>query len=197
MCFIIKLLICGPFFFCDLTIMKLSFLQKKSVSTSHCSQPNTIEYDMALEWMLVREKAREKIHNTPQGRYSSAEDLYPCYCHVSCTRILISHVQLVCSGMRMTGRHLQIWAARMQRQGSSVRSYLVGYIFCIIDCHIYQDIFGRIDIMYYRLSYISGCVLPLKTTLYISAERCKTSNNSIYYIHPTWHQTRFFRCLQS
>jgi hypothetical protein len=61
MCFIIKLLICGPFFFCDLTIMKLSFLQKKAVSTSHCSQPNTIEYDMALEWMLVREKQERKF----------------------------------------------------------------------------------------------------------------------------------------
>ncbi|KAL6652087.1 hypothetical protein ACP70R_011012 [Stipagrostis hirtigluma subsp. patula] len=30
--------------------------QRKAVSTSHCSQPNTIEYDMALDWMLLREK---------------------------------------------------------------------------------------------------------------------------------------------
>jgi hypothetical protein len=28
-----------------------------------------------------------------------------------------------------------------------VRVYLVGYIFCIIDCYICQDIFGMIDIM--------------------------------------------------
>jgi hypothetical protein len=61
MCFIIKLLICGPFFFFDLTTTKLTFLQKKAVSTSHCSQPNTIEYDLALEWMLVREKQERKI----------------------------------------------------------------------------------------------------------------------------------------
>jgi hypothetical protein len=47
--------------------------------------------------------------------------------------------------------------------------YLVGYIFCTIDYHICQDIFGRIDIMYCRLSYVSRGVLPLKTTapLYI------------------------------
>jgi len=30
--------------------------QKKAVATSHCSQPNTIEYDLALDWMLLREK---------------------------------------------------------------------------------------------------------------------------------------------
>jgi hypothetical protein len=40
---------------------------------------------------------------------------------------------------------------------------LVGYIFCIIDYHICRDIFGRIDIMYYRLSYVSRGALPLKT----------------------------------
>uniref|UniRef100_A0ACD5WUF3 Uncharacterized protein n=1 Tax=Avena sativa TaxID=4498 RepID=A0ACD5WUF3_AVESA len=35
--------------------------QKKAVSTSHCSQPNTIEYDLALDWMLVREKQTRKF----------------------------------------------------------------------------------------------------------------------------------------
>jgi hypothetical protein len=60
MCFIIKLLIVC-LFLCDLTITKLSFLQKKAVSTSHCSQPNTIEYDLALDWMLVREKQEKKF----------------------------------------------------------------------------------------------------------------------------------------
>jgi hypothetical protein len=49
-----------------------------------------------------------------------------------------------------------------------VRVYLVAYIFCIIDYHIYQDIFSRINIMYYRLPYISGGVLPLNIlVLYI------------------------------
>jgi hypothetical protein len=42
-----------------------------------------------------------------------------------------------------------------------VRVYLVVYIFCIIYYHICQDIFGRIYIMYYRLPYVSRCVLPL------------------------------------
>jgi hypothetical protein len=44
-----------------------------------------------------------------------------------------------------------------------VRVYLVDYIFCIIDYHICRDIFGRIDILYCRLSYISRDVLLLKT----------------------------------
>ncbi|CAL4948791.1 unnamed protein product [Urochloa decumbens] len=35
--------------------------QKKAVSTSHCSQPNTIEYDLALDWMLLREKQERKF----------------------------------------------------------------------------------------------------------------------------------------
>jgi thymidylate synthase len=49
-----------------------------------------------------------------------------------------------------------------------IRAYLIGYIFYIIDCHIYQDIFDKIDIMYYRLSYVFEIVLPLKThILYI------------------------------
>jgi hypothetical protein len=47
-----------------------------------------------------------------------------------------------------------------------VRVYLVGYIFCIIDCHICRDIFGRIDIMYYRLPYISRGVLSLRTLVF-------------------------------
>ncbi|TYK31337.1 protein ANTI-SILENCING 1 [Cucumis melo var. makuwa] len=30
---------------------------KEAVSTSHCSQPNTIEYDMAMEWCLLQERS--------------------------------------------------------------------------------------------------------------------------------------------
>uniref|UniRef100_A0A2C9W6M1 Uncharacterized protein n=1 Tax=Manihot esculenta TaxID=3983 RepID=A0A2C9W6M1_MANES len=29
---------------------------KEAVSTSHCSQPNTIEYDMAMDWCLLQER---------------------------------------------------------------------------------------------------------------------------------------------
>ncbi|GKV03381.1 hypothetical protein SLEP1_g15690 [Rubroshorea leprosula] len=30
---------------------------KEAVSTSHCSQPNTLEFDMAMEWCLLQERA--------------------------------------------------------------------------------------------------------------------------------------------
>lgn len=33
------------------------FIQKEAVSTSHCSQPNTIEYEMAMEWCLLQERS--------------------------------------------------------------------------------------------------------------------------------------------
>jgi hypothetical protein len=67
-----------------------------------------------------------------------------------------------------------------------VRIYLVGYILCIISCHICQNIFDRIDIMYYKLPYISGDTLPLKTlVLYIYWSRDTMQYNqqlyAIYY----------------
>ncbi|XP_043810715.1 protein ANTI-SILENCING 1 isoform X2 [Manihot esculenta] len=31
-------------------------MPKEAVSTSHCSQPNTIEYDMAMDWCLLQER---------------------------------------------------------------------------------------------------------------------------------------------
>lgn len=31
--------------------------QKRAVSTSHCSQPNTVEYEMAMDWILSQEKS--------------------------------------------------------------------------------------------------------------------------------------------
>jgi hypothetical protein len=63
-----------------------------------------------------------------------------------------------------------------------VRVYLVGYIFYIIDCHICRDIFGRIDIMYFRLPYVSRGVLPLKTlVLYIYRSRDTIQYNQQLY----------------
>jgi hypothetical protein len=47
-----------------------------------------------------------------------------------------------------------------------VRVYMVDYIFYIIVCHICQDIFDRIDIMYRRLPYVFGGVLPLKSFIF-------------------------------
>jgi hypothetical protein len=62
---------------------------------------------------------------------------------------------------------LTIYGAPVVTTGD-IRVYLVDYIFCIIVCHICQDIFSKIYIMYYRLPYVSRGVLPLKTlVLYI------------------------------
>ncbi|KAM7275293.1 hypothetical protein ACFE04_017159 [Oxalis oulophora] len=52
--------------FCGhLVIDKLKFqLQrdmKEAVSTSHCSQPNTLEYDMAAEWCLLQDRSGENL----------------------------------------------------------------------------------------------------------------------------------------
>jgi hypothetical protein len=70
----------------------------------------------------------------------------------------------------------------------TVRVYLIGYIFCIIGYHICQDIFGKIDIMYCKLSYVSGGALPLKTlVLYIPAERHNaiqiTIISNLFFLH--------------
>jgi hypothetical protein len=68
------------------------------------------------------------------------------------------------------------------------RVYLVGYIFCIIDCHICQDIFGRMNIMYYRLPYVSRDVLSLKTlVLYIYRSRGTMQyNQQLYAIYSSY-----------
>jgi hypothetical protein len=69
-----------------------------------------------------------------------------------------------------------------------VRVYLVGYIFYIIDFHICRDIFGRIDIMYCRLPYVSRGVLPLKTlVLYIYQSRGTMQyNQQLYAIYSSY-----------
>jgi hypothetical protein len=84
-----------------------------------------------------------------------------------------------------------------------VRVYLLAYIFCIIDCHICRDIFGRIDIMCCRLPYVSKGALPLKTlVLYIYRLRrpmqydqptnnYKKSILSTWSILPTRYPIRF------
>jgi hypothetical protein len=66
--------------------------------------------------------------------------------------------------------------------------YLVGYIFCIIDCHISQDILDIIDIMYCRLPYVSRTVLPLKTlVLYIYRPRGRMQyNQQLYAIYSSY-----------
>ncbi|XP_062097242.1 protein ANTI-SILENCING 1 isoform X3 [Humulus lupulus] len=50
-----------PTFHGHLVIDKLRYQmpreQRDAVSTSHCSQPNTYEYDMAMEWILLQERS--------------------------------------------------------------------------------------------------------------------------------------------
>ncbi|WCJ29838.1 hypothetical protein M5689_011442 [Euphorbia peplus] len=43
---------------------------KQAVSTSHCSQPNTVEYDLALDWCLLQERSELEWKNLykRQGR---------------------------------------------------------------------------------------------------------------------------------
>jgi hypothetical protein len=65
----------------------------------------------------------------------------------------------------------------------TVRVYLVCYIFCIINCHICWDIFGRIDIMYSRLPYVFRGALPLKTLVfYIYRPRGTMQYNQQLYV---------------
>jgi hypothetical protein len=63
-----------------------------------------------------------------------------------------------------------------------VRVYLICYILYIINWYICGYIFGRIDIVYYRLPYVSWDVLPLETLiLYIPVERHNTIHLIIIY----------------
>ncbi|CAJ1973852.1 unnamed protein product [Sphenostylis stenocarpa] len=43
----------------QLRMMQMQRDMKDAVSTSHCSQPNNIEYDMAIEWCLLQERANK------------------------------------------------------------------------------------------------------------------------------------------
>lgn len=35
------------------------YLQKNAVATSHCSQPNTVEYEMGVQWRLLQDRHSE------------------------------------------------------------------------------------------------------------------------------------------
>ncbi|ESW09157.1 hypothetical protein PHAVU_009G105200 [Phaseolus vulgaris] len=43
----------------QLRMMQMQREMKDAVSTSHCSQPNNIEYDMAIEWCLLQERGKK------------------------------------------------------------------------------------------------------------------------------------------
>jgi hypothetical protein len=69
--------------------------------------------------------------------------------------------------LRLILQSHRLWCSRCDC-GEMLEVYLVGYILCIIDCHICQDIFGMLYIMYCTLPYVSRGALPLKTlVLYI------------------------------
>ncbi|KAK1312462.1 hypothetical protein QJS10_CPA07g00561 [Acorus calamus] len=48
---------------------------KKAVSTSHCSQPNTIEYEMAMDWELLQEKSKEQWKALNKGHENEVKQL--------------------------------------------------------------------------------------------------------------------------
>ncbi|XP_027355238.1 protein ANTI-SILENCING 1 isoform X2 [Abrus precatorius] len=49
-----------------LRMMQMQREMKDAVSTSHCSQPNNIEYDMAVEWCLLEERANKSWRKLSQ-----------------------------------------------------------------------------------------------------------------------------------
>jgi hypothetical protein len=108
---------------------------------------------------------------------------------VIATRNSYNNVSRHCFFLRGVSRHcysLKIYKYVITHKEicliQSVRVYLLDYIFYIIDCYICRDIFGRIDIIYCRLSYIFRGVLPLKTlVLYIYRLRGTMQNNQHSY----------------
>lgn len=48
---------------------------KKAVSTSHCSQPNTIEYEMAMEWRVLQEKSERWWNELYKQEASEVNDV--------------------------------------------------------------------------------------------------------------------------
>jgi hypothetical protein len=89
--------------------------------------------------------------------------------------------------------HFGSFASLMQFWNAFVRAYLVGYILCIINYHICQNTFGRIDIM--TNICIQRCLAPQDScTLYISAERHNaiqpTNIHNLFFLHG--HQSLVF-----
>ncbi|KAL3566208.1 hypothetical protein D5086_031623 [Populus alba] len=62
-------------FFGHLTINKLRIHMqremKEAVSTSHCSQPNTLEYEMAMEWRLLQERSDLALRKLRQNGWNA------------------------------------------------------------------------------------------------------------------------------
>lgn len=69
----------NPTFFGHLAVDKArfqSYREDEAVSTSHFSQPNTIEYDMAMEWCLLQSRSKkcwDKFHKLQESELKRLE----------------------------------------------------------------------------------------------------------------------------
>jgi hypothetical protein len=54
-----------------LNICSSFIFQKKGVSTAHCSQCNTIEFEMAVEWIAAEERLDNASKRLTKVLYSS------------------------------------------------------------------------------------------------------------------------------
>jgi hypothetical protein len=72
-------------------IKRCSYAQKEAVSTSHCSQPNTLEYDMAMEWCLLQDRsdlALRKLRQVSIINLTMSQDLVISQVFLISTRML-------------------------------------------------------------------------------------------------------------
>jgi hypothetical protein len=72
-------------------IKRCSYAQKEAVSTSHCSQPNTLEYDLAMEWCLLQDRsdlALRKLRQVSIINLTMSRDLVISYVFLISTRML-------------------------------------------------------------------------------------------------------------
>ncbi|KAB5553265.1 hypothetical protein DKX38_010576 [Salix brachista] len=67
-------------FFGHLVITKLRIhrqrVMKEAVSTSHCSQPNTLEYEMAMDWCLLQERSDLALRKLRQQQRQEMRKLW-------------------------------------------------------------------------------------------------------------------------
>ncbi|KAJ6697947.1 PROTEIN ANTI-SILENCING 1 [Salix purpurea] len=67
-------------FFGHLVITKLRIhrqrVKKEAVSTSHCSQPNTLEYEMAMDWCLLQERSDLALRKLRQQQRQEMRKLW-------------------------------------------------------------------------------------------------------------------------
>jgi hypothetical protein len=95
-----------------------------TTSTSATSASKGYHLHVVLTGFLLQSQHSRHSDATTAGDVSSSDSSFDLYSSLT-----------VCGAPAVTAG------------GGDVRVYLIGYIFCIIDCHICWDIFGRIDII--------------------------------------------------